>query len=131
MGTPLTPLERGRQWELEFMARCQERGYTVEDCTEQRVAHDCLVNGKRVQCKSLSWQRPKRHTPHARITRGGTGAARRYRLADVDAFALQINGRVYIVPASRLASKRRRGYVLRAITAHTARHWQERWALLE
>ena len=91
--TSWTAQEKGGDFERRFAEYCESRGHVV--VKPSRCDFDYIIDGLRVQCKSLSVQ-------HGSIPlhSGASGFGRGYRVGSIDVFAIEAQGVLYIVPAA-------------------------------
>src|SRR6516164_7704180 len=98
----LTKANKGRALELRFMAECVDRGYEVWDAVGPNGPADCLVNGHRIQVKTLQVKGDK--IPAFCHMRYRT--IRSYSLQDVDFLVTLTDSGWAIMPLSAVAGRR-------------------------
>lgn len=92
---PSSSEAHGKDWERDFVALAQESGYSARRVSGDR-AHDAVVNGLKVQCKSITYERKGT----VRIGKSYGKGTRRYRRSDFDVLALNFRGTVFLIPAA-------------------------------
>ena len=91
--TSRTAQEKGDDFERRFTQYCESRGHVV--VKPSRCDFDYIIDGLRVQCKSLSV-----HDGSIPLHSGASGFGRAYRVGSIDVFAIETQGVLYIVPAA-------------------------------
>ena len=91
------PAAAGDLWEQEFVLLARTNGYTARRVGGDRP-HDAVINGLKVQCKSVSYER----RGVVRIGKSYGKGTRRYRRTDFDILALNFRGKRFFIPAASL-----------------------------
>lgn len=110
---------KGFRWEHEFQQMARLRGLSV--CPRTDSKHDCVVNGKRVQCKRIDKDGGIICTTPV-IGRMFLG----YQLEDWDVLALKQMGRLLIIPAAAMLMDDGRR-LINQIKPGEWGNWQDRW----
>lgn len=110
----------GTRFERYCIRKCRRLGYQVIDDTKKQVAHDIIVNGYRVQCKSRKLHKSRPTT----LGLVHTGACL-YTVDTVDFFALAAMKTVWIVPSAFLA--REDGTIPKDVSTTKIAHFANAW----
>ena len=94
------PAAAGDLWEQEFVLLARTNGYTARKVSGDRP-HDAIVNGLKVQCKNVSYERDG----VVRIGKSYGKGTRRYRRTDFDILALNFRGKRFFIPAASLCGQ--------------------------
>ena len=81
------PSKIGRIWETESIRIFEKNGCMVEDVATKKLPYDLIVDGKKIQCKALSF---KPNSTLLRIGKGGTGSCLGYQVNDFNYLMVQV-----------------------------------------
>lgn len=91
----------GDRFQVAFAKKCESLGHQVLDVSGNQLPCDLIVNGHRVQCKARATRKGPKHNEIRLKHR----QACRYRVSDVDFFAIRHKKCVYVVPSTFLADE--------------------------
>jgi Holliday junction resolvase len=112
--------ERGFQFEREFVAMAQGRGYKARRIPGHKQ-HDAVVGAKTVQCKDKEFDEQGR----VRIARG----QKKYKRGAWDVLALRWKGDLYLIPEQLLRTAG--GTLLTVIRPRFFKRWINAWHVFD
>jgi hypothetical protein len=124
----MTTVAKGDEFERRFAGYCESRGHVVVKQGRGHGVFDYLVDGLRVQCKSLTPSTDGRVSLHNAVGELG----RCYPAGSVDVFAIETDGVLCIVPADDLpSSSKYPGGIVTRIDPRILLPYRDAWWVLQ
>lgn len=118
----------GWRWQDELLELCKTNRIPASEAKSKSLPYDCVVNFKRVQCKSTCYQ----ERIDIRSKKASTN--RRYSIFDFDVLALKLitdKGKsYYFVPSEALIDKSNYPYLSGSIQIADYRHYRDDWSVM-